>query len=390
MPHRNGILGSLSRRLAQRELHRSGVFFAEWYLESYPDIKESGLDPVAHYVQHGARESRDPSPFFDTDFYVSTYPDVSRSGMNPMLHYIERGVAEDRTTTSWARRDGSVDVSRAAALCGLRWPAPERDARNRGTRKAGGCVAAHLPPRPAHSEIIPFERIVICNGMPRSASTWSFNVAMELLRHCVDHDDALHGDYDENIARFLSQAPRLVEHVVVKCHSLDALGRILARSGKAKVVYTRRDVADAVVSSMRMWRQDFEQALAPIEASLELFALHRESGRALLLNYDDIVGSPLRSVQRVAEYLEVAVEPRVVYEVAEATSLERMREKAAQLTRPGSHDRLVLVNDVMHDRESLLHPAHIRDGRSGYGRELLSAEQVARLVSLLARYGIER
>jgi Sulfotransferase domain len=282
---------------------------------------------------------------------------------------------------SAAEKDESLDVSRGAARCGLSWPKTERGMRmqrpGRRSRRLGV---------PSHGPDGSLEGIVICNGMTRSASTWSFNVAMELFRR-VGGTQTPYGGYDENIARFLSQAPRSANRLVVKCHSLDPLGRVLARTGRAKVIYTRRDAADAVASAMTMWDQDFEYALASVEASLELYAFHRKLGTALILDYEDIVNSPRQSVERIAAHLGLGLEPHMIAEVAEATSFERMREKAQQLTDPRSQHRVVQVDEVRYDRESLLHPGHIQNGGSGYGRQLLSADRLAKIDCILARSG---
>ena len=46
------------------------LFDREWYLEQYPDVKESEFDPYDHYLQHGAAEGREPNALFDTDWYL--------------------------------------------------------------------------------------------------------------------------------------------------------------------------------------------------------------------------------------------------------------------------------------------------------------------------------
>lgn len=45
-------------------LREAGAFDAAWYLEEYPDVFQSGMDPVLHYVLHGQYEGRQPSPSF--------------------------------------------------------------------------------------------------------------------------------------------------------------------------------------------------------------------------------------------------------------------------------------------------------------------------------------
>jgi glycosyltransferase involved in cell wall biosynthesis len=43
----------------------NGLFDREWYLATNPDVAEAGLDPLVHYINHGAEEGRKPSPSFD-------------------------------------------------------------------------------------------------------------------------------------------------------------------------------------------------------------------------------------------------------------------------------------------------------------------------------------
>lgn len=52
------------------EVRASGLFDAAWYLATYPDIAATGIDPIAHYLDHGAAEGRDPSPLFRTGYYA--------------------------------------------------------------------------------------------------------------------------------------------------------------------------------------------------------------------------------------------------------------------------------------------------------------------------------
>ena len=49
----------LRRRL--KLVKRSGLFDAAWYLGHYSDVASSGIDPLRHYVECGAREGRAPN-----------------------------------------------------------------------------------------------------------------------------------------------------------------------------------------------------------------------------------------------------------------------------------------------------------------------------------------
>ena len=80
-------------------LYTSELFDSDWYLKTYPDIKESGFDPAEHYLTHGASEGRLPSASFDGDWYLQRYPDVAETGMNPLIHFIKYGIGEGRSSS---------------------------------------------------------------------------------------------------------------------------------------------------------------------------------------------------------------------------------------------------------------------------------------------------
>ncbi|MEX0409743.1 hypothetical protein ABGN05_29335 [Aquibium sp. LZ166] len=77
-------------------LMQSDLFDREWYLKKYPDVAATGVDPIVHYLQHGAKEGRDPGPLFDTRWYLEEYPDASK--VNPLIDHITRGQALGRQT----------------------------------------------------------------------------------------------------------------------------------------------------------------------------------------------------------------------------------------------------------------------------------------------------
>lgn len=77
-------------------VEESGLFDRDWYLQTYPDVAEAGVDPVEHYLRAGAGEGRNPSPDFDTAWYLMTYRDVAESGVNPLIHFVKFGRNEQR------------------------------------------------------------------------------------------------------------------------------------------------------------------------------------------------------------------------------------------------------------------------------------------------------
>ncbi len=52
------------------------LFDAAWYLARNPDVAAEGLEPLAHYLEYGAAERRDPNPLFDTNWYLAHNPEA--------------------------------------------------------------------------------------------------------------------------------------------------------------------------------------------------------------------------------------------------------------------------------------------------------------------------
>jgi hypothetical protein len=71
-------------------------FNAGFYAEAYPDVAEAGVDLLAHFLELGWREGRDPTPWFSVHEYLQDNPDVDAAGVNPFVHYISGGRAEGR------------------------------------------------------------------------------------------------------------------------------------------------------------------------------------------------------------------------------------------------------------------------------------------------------
>jgi len=68
----------------------TGTFQPEWYLSTYADIAEAGVDPLTHYYFYGFKDGRRPNPYFDSTWYVKTNPDLGPYE-NPLVHYLMIG-----------------------------------------------------------------------------------------------------------------------------------------------------------------------------------------------------------------------------------------------------------------------------------------------------------
>ncbi|XWN32950.1 MAG: Ig-like domain-containing protein [Devosia sp.] len=74
----------------------NAYFDVSQYLENNPDVAVAGVEPLHHYTVVGWTDGRDPSAYFDISFYLEANPDVATVGIEPLRHYIEVGGLEGR------------------------------------------------------------------------------------------------------------------------------------------------------------------------------------------------------------------------------------------------------------------------------------------------------
>ncbi len=121
-PEPEGI--SLSSRYSPLVRDQIAPFFDEdFYLGRYPDVQQTGMDPLEHYFRYGWKESRDPRSDFQTDSYLNQFPELLARGICPLLH-LAAGL--DRTESQPVTvRHTPVGAPEAAHSVTLSIPTPE-------------------------------------------------------------------------------------------------------------------------------------------------------------------------------------------------------------------------------------------------------------------------
>ncbi len=73
-------------------IRNSGIFDELWYIAQYGEAEDS----ISDYSIVGARQGKKPCYYFDAGWYLEKYPDVAESNLLPLLHYIKHGEQEGR------------------------------------------------------------------------------------------------------------------------------------------------------------------------------------------------------------------------------------------------------------------------------------------------------
>jgi GT2 family glycosyltransferase/glycosyltransferase involved in cell wall biosynthesis len=147
-------LASLRALVETPQNKADGIFDRDWYLAAYPDVRAKGFDPVYHYFRHGAAESRNPGPGFETAFYLRTFPEVAAAGDNPLLHYIktgrEAGLAPNSRVYQPPRLDARYEVVKDFAL---------------GSAREAAVLVAHAPLGRLKPHVLPYADLLSANGI---------------------------------------------------------------------------------------------------------------------------------------------------------------------------------------------------------------------------------
>jgi hypothetical protein len=217
--------------------------------------------------------------------------------------------------------------------------------------------------------------IVLIAGMPRSGSTFSFNVAREVLR-------ARGTIYQEPVGDVIGAVSRSggASHVLVKEHNLDEPSLALARAGAMRIIMTVRRVEDALAS----WFTAFDaipedQSLQIMRNWLKLFAQLR--AHSLIVPYEQIDRYPWIATWRIARFL-CPVGPAEVIAIARRYRKAEVKRRAEEL-RVG--DAGIIDAGFSHyDQQTFFHRRHVAALQSRSAEQVLSEEALARIRETLA------
>ena len=81
-------------RRDERLVASSGLFDEQWYLDNNPDAAQYPGGALRHFMRRGARELRDPNPYFRTAWYCENCRGFDPERRNAVVHYILKGSAE--------------------------------------------------------------------------------------------------------------------------------------------------------------------------------------------------------------------------------------------------------------------------------------------------------
>jgi hypothetical protein len=220
------------------------------------------------------------------------------------------------------------------------------------------------------------EMIVLVAGMPRSGSTFSFNVIREILQR----RGRVYYEACEEVLGPLHRSNG-AEHVVIKGHNFDAPALELARAGAVHVIMTVRRMEDAMASLFEIFDTLTEEAaLQTMRDWLKLYQQLRSYSK--VVSYEEIDRHPWLAAWHIARAVCPSVRPTEVIRIARRFRKAEIKRQADQLIldTPGIVDR----SFSYYESTTFVHRRHISRLRSRPAEERLDADRLARVRTALA------
>jgi len=219
--------------------------------------------------------------------------------------------------------------------------------------------------------------IVFIAGMPRSGSTFSFNIVRCLL-------EARGSVYQEPTESILSALRRTGEanHLLLKSHRGDRVTLGLAKLGAIKVVCTVRKPEDSIASWMTTFGFTLEESLSAMNAWLRMFNAIRRC--SLIVSFEDIDRDPRSAAWKIARYVCDDADEFAVEQIAIEFTKERVKNLSAQVeARNGDIQDLGFS---FMDKKTLFHRRHVSSVDTIAAADRISRKQVLLIRQSLAQW----
>jgi hypothetical protein len=248
--------------------------------------------------------------------------------------------------------------------------------------------------------------IVFVAGMPRSGSTWTYNVLRRMIA-CSGKKpwpETIPPDQGTLVEKAFSEPAKQGYMYCIKVHCNLPLDR-----QNVRIFCNYRDIRDVTLSYMRFMKTSFEHALQVAKGCMSITDYYLDNPNSLVfpVDYDDIASCPEVIIQNMAEYLGLVVTGQQAEDIATKFSRDKIKEKQMRMrtlsknkeiaaTLPELTERYSRIQHgdgsyEMYDPETGFQSHHVTSNQEGEWRHAFTDEQQHILNELthdwLVRYG---
>lgn len=208
--------------------------------------------------------------------------------------------------------------------------------------------------------------IVVIAGMPRSGSTYTFNVARELLqmsRRGVNQITT--NDFNEAMIEATNQ------NLIIKSHFPDETLLKLMSVGAVYCVCSYRSPEDAIASWMRTFDHPLEESIETVKTWLQHY--EKIKPYALTVSYSTIDELPLKAILQIAFHLKIRLSLKSYFNI---WIKYRKKKLFHSLKTMPKDENTQDMGFTYFNKDSYFHRRHINAIKSEKASDLLSYEEL--------------
>lgn len=217
--------------------------------------------------------------------------------------------------------------------------------------------------------------IVFIAGMPRSGSTFCFNIARDILRARGDVAQRPAGDL-----ACVARPTRPDQHVLLKSHEADAECLRAVENGTARAVCSLRRPEDAIASWMDVFGQGLDESIAVMRRWIAMYRAIEPY--ALIVPFARIEHWPLLAARRIARFIAPDAGWAEIAAAARRMNKRGLRDRLQRLAPDG--DNVTHIPFSYYETDTFLHRRHIAAQGPRRAAAILGPDQIAAIRIALA------
>ena len=219
--------------------------------------------------------------------------------------------------------------------------------------------------------------ILNCGG-PRTGSTLLNMILKEILQVKLSSEN----NYVESTSEFSSRLSAYSHFSLIKTHRYFSNIQALINSGQVIAFMTHRDIRDVTVSlCQKGWVSDISQFIESKDLKQIAYSsiAYANIDGMNILSYQQLMEELGQSIAYVADKLGIKLSESQVDEIKRTVSKDNVSRKIDQISHVGH-------NDLELDEATGLHKDHIKDGKSGKWRDILTADEARTIADECREY----
>ncbi len=215
--------------------------------------------------------------------------------------------------------------------------------------------------------------IVFIAGMPRSGSTFTFNIVRGLLEA---RGQVHHAPVESALAAL--EGAESADHLLFKGHATDDATLKLAKLGAMKVICSVRNPEDAIASCMETFDLPMEDAIAATQRWFGMFQAIKDY--SLTLAFETINDDPFAAARSIASY--IGAPPSEAEAICRLHTKDRVLEMSRRVA--NGEGNIKDVGFSSYDTTTLYHRRHVTSLHEKKAAARLTGAQIASIQDRMA------